>query len=329
MTSQSQLVFTGLDGANPLAFMAALGVLRVLDHRARLLDKPSPQLSWVDDGCWRPVLHGAASLDALIGEILEDKATWSDDPAFLLGYDDSGENIVDPRSSKGKLTRDLKPKPSAMRSFHEALASRASLQSFPAECLLLRRTLDTAAAYGSELAQDNNGNTKPTAFHFTAGQQQFLKAISELQQGVTAADLHEALIGPWLKESTLPNMSWDATNARFYALRATNPSGDKKTTVAGADWLAYIGLGLLPSFPQGGRLVTTGIRGGWKDSKFAWPVWDRPATRRVVSSVLRTVELASLSTVARRARGITVVFTSSISRSDQGGYGAFAPAEVG
>jgi hypothetical protein len=218
-----------------------------------------------------------------------------------------------------------------MRSFLEDLASRAANghdKQSTARQLLLRRTLDTAAAYGSELVQDNNGNTKPTGFHFTAEQQQFMKAASDLQAGVARPDLHEALVGPWLRESTLPNMSWDATNARFYALRATNPSDDKKTTVAGADWLAFIGLGMFPSFPNGTRLTTTGMKGGWKDGRFTWGVWMRPATWRVASSVVRICGLAGLPPAARAARGIAAVFTAAISRSDPGGYGTFAPADV-
>lgn len=322
----SKVTLSGLDGANPLGYLAALGVLRVLDHRARLLGRSLPSLAWTDAGCWRPVVHGAPTVDAIIGELMEDKASWEHDPAFLLAYDNDG-NLHDPRSYDGVLTRDLKPKPAAMRAFLDGLAERVSRCS-PGERTELRRTLDTAACYGSEMVQDNNGNTKPTALHFTAGQQQFLKAVSELQAGATVADFQEALVGPWLRESTLPNMSWDSTNARLYALRASNPSGDKKTTVAGADWLAYIGLGVLPSFPYRTRLVTTGFKGGWKDSTFTWAVWDKPATARVASSIGRTMELASLSHHARRARGIGAVFSARISRSDQGGYGTFAPAEV-
>lgn len=323
--SDTTVVLTGLDGANPLAFLAAIGVLRVLDHRARQHDRPPPRLSWLNEGCWRPAIHGAPNIDAIIGALLEDKDTWKDDPAFLLAYDESGENLIDPRAAKAKITRDLKPKPAAMRAFLEDLASRSGLGQSLNHRLELRRALDTAAAYGSELVQDNNGNTKPSAFHFTAGQQQFMKAVSELQAGVTAADLSEALVGPWRRESTLPNMSWDATNARLYALRATNPSGDKKTTVAGADWLAFVGLGALPSFPSGSRLLTTGIKGGWKDSVFSWVVWTRPATYRVVGSLLRSI---ALTPAARDARGIGESFSAAITRSDQGGYGTFSPAEV-
>jgi hypothetical protein len=325
MMSEPRVTLTGLDGANPLAFLAALGTLRVLAHRARQHSRPPPRLSWSDEGCWRPVIHGPPSIDAIVGELLEDRDTWADDAAFLLAYDETGEQLVDPRKEKGKFTRDLKPKPAAMRAFVEDLAKLAAMESVAGEVLRARRSLDTAAVFGSEIVQDNNGNTKPTAFHFTAGQQQFMKAIAELQAGVGAADFEEALAGPWRRESTLPNMSWDATNARLYALRSTNPSGDKKTTVAGADWLAFVGLGMLPSFPCGKRLLTTGVKGGWKDSTFTWPVWRQRATSRVVGSLLRTVEETPAS---RQARGLTSVFSARISRSDQGGYGTFAPADV-
>lgn len=326
--SDSTVTLTGLDGANPLAFLAALGVLRTLDHRASLQQRPPPRLSWIDEGCWRPVLHGPPTLDAIIGEILEDKSTWADDPAFLLAYDETGERLVDPRIDGTKITRDLKPKPSAMREFLESLAARASSKTPTEEVLPLHRALETAAAYGSELIQDNNGNTKPTAFHFTAGQQQFMKAVAELQAGVESADLKEALAGPWMRGSTLPNMSWDATNARLYALRATNPSGEKKTSIAGADWLAFIGLAALPAFPIRDRLQTTGVKGGWKDSVFTWPTWDGRITWRVARCLCRTRKVADLPAEQRKARGIVGVFSSSISRSDQGGYGSFAPARV-
>ena len=326
--ADSRITLSGLDGANPLAFLAALGVLRALDYRARLHHRAAPRLAWTDEGCWRPVIHGYPSMDAIVGELLEDKATWQDDPAFLLAYDETGETLLDPRTASGKLSRDLKPKPVALRKFLDDLCARVVSRKNFTEHVELRRSLDTAAAYGSELVQDNNGNTKPTGFHFTAGQQQFLKAVSELQAGVDGSDLLEALGGPWLRESTLPNMSWDATNARLYALRARNPSGDRKTSVAGADWLAFIGLGAMASFPQGDRLETTGIKGGWKDSTFTWAVWACPVNWRVAVTICRTRNVERMTMGERHSRRISAVFSSEISRSEQGGYGSFSPAEV-
>jgi hypothetical protein len=284
-------------------------------------------LSWADQGCWRPVVHGVPSLDAIVGEVLEDKATWRTDPAFLLAYDDTGEGPVD-LDATGTIIRDLKPKPRAMRTFLENLARQPSGVRTPEAMVIQRRSLDTAAAFGCELIQDNNGNTKPTAFHFSAGQQQFMKAVAELQDRTTAADFVEALAGPWRRERTLPNMGWDATDSRLYALRATNPSGEKKTSIPGADWLAFVGLGAFPSFPVGGKLATTGVKGGWKDSVFTWPIWTRPALYSGTCGLLRTLDLRHLSVAARRARSVGAVFTARIGRSDQGGYGTFSPAAV-
>ena len=58
MTEQEQynggLMLTGLDGANPLAFLAALGTLRGL---TLAWPKRRVYLSWVPQDAWRPCLH--------------------------------------------------------------------------------------------------------------------------------------------------------------------------------------------------------------------------------------------------------------------------------
>jgi hypothetical protein len=321
------LRLTGLDGSNPLAFLAAVGLLRVLDHRAGLGRSPRPRLSWIEEGYWCPVLHGEVDVEAVIRAVLEDKETWSDDPALLLAYNEAGEALVDPRVHR-HATRDLKPKPAAMRRFLEAIAARAEQPLDPNARLAAGRTMSMAAAYGSELVQDNNGNTKPTAFHFTAGQQRFLDAVARLREGVADEHVREALLGPWTGASHLPSMSWDATVARLYALRAGDPSKERRGSVPGADWLAYIGLGFTIATPVRGQLRTTGIAGGWKNSVFTWPLWTRPASMPVVRSLLATADLDTLDSQARNSRGIGVVFQSGIVRSDQGGYGGFTPARV-
>jgi len=61
MTQRHGLILTGLDGSNPLAFLAALGSLRMLtlalpDHEVRM--------SWVQHvGAWRPKMDTSRSLD--------------------------------------------------------------------------------------------------------------------------------------------------------------------------------------------------------------------------------------------------------------------------
>ncbi len=296
----TELVLTGLDGANPLGFLAALGVLEVLHDREQ-----EARLFWRDAGGWRPVLVSVdGSLDDLVQWIDEDRQACTSEAALDLEYD-------------GK--RDLKPEPSEYRKYLERLVAACG----PRE----RRGVDWACSFASDVIKDNNGNTKPTALHFTAGQQQFLKMVLELAEGVTPDDVREALVGPWQYARPLPVMGWDATASRDYALRASNPSTDKKLGVPGADWLALRGLAFLPAFPVRRRIVTTGCIGGWKSGRFRWGLWTVPLPRPVVRTVVQQ-DLASMSLPERSARGIGAVFSCGIKRSDQGGYGSFEPASV-
>jgi hypothetical protein len=151
--------------------------------------------------------------------------------------------------------------------------------------------------------------------------------VGELVGKVTKDDLRETLQGPWRYERSLPVLGWDATSSRDYALRASDPSTDKKRGVPGADWLAVRGLTFFPAVPQGNRVMTTGCSGGWKDGTFRWPLWTVSLPASVIRSVL-CQKVEDMTKHERRARGIGGVFSSGIKRSDQGGYGSFEPASV-
>lgn len=309
----SSLTLTGLDAQNPLAFLAALGLLRVLDSHASQAQVPAPRLSFIDEGQITPRLSTPLALDEVIAIVLGDAAQQADNVALQLAYDDKGA-LVSPGASGA--TRDLKPSPAGARD----LLARAATAGPRASRL--------AAAFFSELVQDNKGNSKPTAFHFTAGQQAFLEMTERLRRGITADDVREALVGPWRNTSTLPSLTWDASVTRLYALRAGNPSLEKRGSVPAANWLGVLALEFFPVVVTGGaRLTTTGVVGGWKDSVFRWPVWEPALTAPTVAGLLRTP--ASRWTPSERtAMGITGVFASKIARTDQGGYGSFSPAEV-
>jgi hypothetical protein len=294
------VILTGLDGVNPLAFMAALGVLAATTDMM-----PVSRLAWRRQGEWRPILTSdLADFDALIDCLDADRRDCIADPALAFEYD-------------GK--RDLKPPPCLFRELLVQLSDCAS----PAK----RRSVAWAAAFATDVAVDNNGNTKPTALHFTAGQQPFLQMVVELVNDVTKDDLREALEGPWMYQRPLPVMGWDATSTRDYALRARNPSTDKKLGVPGADWLAVRGLLFFPTVPQGNRVMTTGCLGGWKNGRFRWPLWTVPLPASVVGSVLGQ-DVEAMVKAERDARHIGAVFSSGIRRNDQGGYGSFEPASV-
>ncbi|AGP33429.1 type I-G CRISPR-associated protein, Cas3-extension family [Sorangium cellulosum] len=312
----TELLLTGLDGKNPLAFLAALGVLNALADRTKD-GTPEPRLVWRAGGTYQPAIMGGPDRGALLDVLVQDLASFRGEPAIeWLHYRKDGD---------GAEAHDLKPPPGFFVDYLSRLLGDCPSRGVSDE---LRRSLAFAAAFATDVAVDNNGNTKPTALHFTAGQQEFLTMVSELIQGVRVEDLEEALFGPWRYERPLPVLQWDNTSARDYALRASDPSKDKKLGVPGADWLAFRGLPFIRVAPVGDRIVTTGCSGEWKTGTFRWPIWTVPLSRPVIGSVLTSSEVFEVDPGVLRARGIAIVFESAIRRSDQGGYGSFAPARM-
>jgi len=308
----SEHVLTGLDGQNPLGFFAALGLLRVLDDDAFRRDVSRPRLRFATAGEPVPTVSADLAMDAIVAVVLDDARQQGENHALQLAYTTGGEPIV---AGDPSAVRDLKPPPPLAKGLLEACATRT-----PRESALV-------AGWFSELVADNNGNTKPTALHFTAGQQSFLAMVEDLRQGITSNDVREALLGPWLNTSRLPSLSWDSSVARNYALRASNPSKEKRGSVPAANWLGVIAMEFFPVAPQRGKLATTAVKGGWKDSVFTWPLWDRPLTASAAAALLR-IDLRRMRSAEWAALGVTRVYEAAIQRSEQGGYGSFSPAAV-
>lgn len=314
------LHLTGLDGSNPLGFLAAVGLLRVLDD-ATPAALPRPTLVWADSGQWLPWLQVVQTQEQVLDIVVQHARASLAEAATCFSYDAEGR-----ASLRGDgLVRDLKPLPEGLRALQDAAAVQA-IQDPPSA--VRRRSVDWMAAFGSECVTDNNGRVKPGALHFTAGQQAFLTMVREQAEGLDTAMVAEALFGPWVGTSRLPSLSWNAAAARGYAYRATDPSKEKRSSVPSADVLAFAAWTLLPSVSDGRRLRTARCAGGWKDGTFSWPVWTVPCTAQTVASLMVRRDIDELTAAERRALGVGLIFRSSVTRSDQGGYGSFAPAAV-
>jgi hypothetical protein len=303
----TELSLTALDGKNPLAFFAALGVLNAVADAGKA-HSAEPRLVWRSRGAFVPSLIDGPDSTALLDVLVQDAARFANEPALNLRYQKGGS---------GAEVRDLKPPPAKFVEYLHSLKETGS-----------RLSLDFAAAFATDVATDNNDNAKPTALHFTAGQQEFLGMVVQLRDQVLPEDIEEAVFGPWKYAKASPVLQWDNTVARDYALRAGDPSKEKKLGVPGADWLAFRGLTFLRVAPVGSRIVTTGCSGGWKTGTFRWPLWSVPLTRNVIAALLTSPETAEADPHTLETRGVSVVFEASIRRSDQGGYGSFAPARV-
>jgi hypothetical protein len=293
-----------LDGSNPLGFLAALGLLRVATNAS-----PSTRLGFAADGSFSAFIDGLEKSSELVALVAADAARAADSPSWRLTYAKAEKRGT-------KEVADLKAPPE-------------EFQKFLVRCLECWTRGDGeavayAATFGTDVAVDRNGNTKPTAFHFTAARQEFLGTVETIR-----ASLNEE----WIEASLLSghgerpgsNLRWDPSAERNRALMASNPEEDDTRVDAPLEWLAFRGLPLLPSFPRGARIITTAVLGRGDNMTFTWPLWSPPASLQTVRSALQLDWTGNAREHA--VRGVFAVCRSSIRRSSQG-FGNFGPAVV-
>lgn len=310
---------TGLDGTNPLGFLAALGTIAALERMGC-----DARMGWTDGLVPHPVVTGVDDGDALITALDEDRVTWAGSVALT--------------GPKSEPLDDAKPPPGVDAAWATEVVATLTRR---------RADADLYAALVAEGAVDGNGNGKPTHLHFTAGQQRFLAMARELGEHVDRERFHEAVFGPWRMDGALPSLSWDIRGGRPYALQASDPSKVKRQGVPGADWLALLGLASIPvravssTYDGSISLETTGCDRSWKQSEFRWPLWDAPLRTKVIRSVVADPALVGdrkERAAARgrglsdadylRGRGVRRVLAAPIRRTYQGGYGSFGGADT-
>lgn len=281
-----------LDAADPMGFMAALGVLRTVsrvDAKARL--------HWKRAGSYVAIL--TTSIQSIIDVLWEDvERSREADPAVDFALD------------ADRKEQDLKPPPAEFRKLMRSLATDAEAAGF-------------IAAYATGVAVDGTGQTKPTSFHFTASQQRFMDVVIDLRSGLTREDLDEALNGPWVGRQDAKDLRWRAGSERLRAFLSFDPSKTKAASVAGATWLAFRALPLFPVVPRGTRAVTTGFTGRGRSEQFTWPVWSIPLCVEEARTVIGLSGLDEMSARERARRGVAAVLRSDVQRSAQG-YGNFS-----
>lgn len=302
----SRIVLSGLNGANPLGFLAALGLLRILSRQSN-----AARLGFLSDGSFSPFVEGA-DVD-LAASIAEDASRAAGRQAWSLEYQKKeqrkGKEVI-------KVVADLKAPPEVFTRFLSACVSDWSRGEGEGAAY--------GAAFGTNVAVDGNGNTKPTAFHFTAANQRFLETVELIRASVTTEWANRSIFEG---HAAVPgsNLRWDPSAERNWALMANNPNDSGTSVDAPAEWLAFRSLPLFPCCPRGSRIMTTGVSGRGDGMKFAWPLWSVPVSISTARSVLQMA--LNGSSRDRSMRGIFAVCTSAIRRTNQG-FGNFGPASV-
>ncbi len=264
------LILSGLDGSNPLAFLAALGTFRTLT-----LGSPDEQvrLSWTKHtGAYRPVLHASQILreDDAVDLLDRRLKAMNGHIAFSLG-DNLGVSPDEYRCYAQKCVDAAQPQHS------DGIAA------------------DFASSFACDALTNEQGLVQDTALRTMsgAGHQHFLRSMRQIISQTTAEHIRRALFAPWTYDDPVANQTlrWDPADDSRYALQWRDPSGDpsrrQRGGMLGANRLAIEGLPLMTCAPVGGRLGTTGFVGrGRRDTFWTWPIWSCPVSLDVCRSVV-------------------------------------------
>lgn len=263
-----EVLLSGIDGSNPLGFLAAIGTLRTVS-----LAEPESdwRMKWLPhEGAWAPALlaNPPASADGLVG-LLCTALRRESTPEF-------------------DFSKNLKIKPEEFRAQVESARDQAQIED--------RHYADFIAAFGCETLPTKDGSIQDTALRTMsgAGHQHFLGTMKDLVRKTDKGHLRGALFETWHHADPKFGLRWDPEEDRRYALRWKNPSdGGGARTVRGANRLAVEALPLLPTAPGERELRTTGFSMQSKRVLFTWPIWEAAVGIDVVRSLLALRELQS------------------------------------
>jgi len=264
------LALPGLDGSNPLAFLAALGILVVCDRLSRMTDHPDwlggpVKLSWGNGNSHHaPVLHivGSPPTPSDFANILAERMAKSVDmhpAAWVVAM------LTDEDRSLAELIRE--------------------------RCVGLsaddRPYLDWIVALACETAPDAASQLQTVRKDYLIGN------LRSVMQRTSADHLLRSLFHTWDYADALDNQSlhWEPSEDRRHAYQWHMPSGDptrkKRGGMLGANRLALEAWPLFPSFAAGDRVNTRGFKGNRAyDTFLTWPLWKNPLGIDTLASLL-------------------------------------------
>ncbi len=292
----SPLVLSGIDGGNPLGFLAALGTAILASSFCR-----DTRFYWcLERGVWRPALQGCGT----------------DQTQFI-------EKLLGTMKAASMRPFEIDNKLPFPDEVFETNLKEAQRTAGPAN----RRTADFLAAFGSE-ANPEKGVFQDSRFRMVrsgdaAGQglPAYARAIREATDN---AALERTLFMPWDYQDDGFSLRWDPIDDQRYALRWRDPSKsnlkDGPGTMIGANSLAIEALQWYPTMFQGNRLVTTGFHRNSSDEVwFTWPIWACPISVDAVRSVLALSDLHSTQPPRSQLvkRGIVEVYRSQRIQQNQ------------
>ncbi len=325
MTSDG-LVVAGIDGSTPLGFLAALGLLQVL-HDTRDPAADVPRLSWQQLDAWRPVVHGAVSLDSIVQAVMDDCARWRKGP--LLSFRYVKQEKQGPRSVGG-LRAPLSVVRAWLRVQREA-EDEASLAYAAAlfcdgvtEVNKKPATVEEHQQLGIQIDDDVSIDltVERNFFDLTARNAQFLEQVELIRAYLNSELVFDALTSGNADYDAPRTLDWDPSSDTPGAIY----TGFRRGFLPAHEWLGFRALRLFPLASRGSKVRMTACTGRRLSGDFIWPLWNRPATWNAVRSLIAYPNLASLKVDERQAFGIAELLQSELTKKADGYTGTFAPA---
>lgn len=295
------LELPGLREDNPRDFLAALGLLRLIDL---LWPNSQAKLSWNEENGF-PAIHTPIALaedwgNQLLSQ-LKNLTEHDESPCF------HGDVIK-------TETRQLRGAVEKARQFTQSLHPFALLPQWLYAC------------YAGQLPDENDGKAEPTAFSFANGQggKNLLRDVKELIQSIDAINFEKSLLGV-VDPIAAKSMRWNPKEYRPAAYRAHNPGtklkGDETLDFPAFNILAFFGLTFYPSVPTAKNSKTLGFSGKRGPEAFYWPIWETP----LEADSLLTLLCLPVETFCREM-GVSHVWSSRRFSADKSLY--FAPASI-
>jgi CRISPR-associated endonuclease/helicase Cas3 len=285
----SRIELIGIDGSNPLGYLAALGCIRTLTNK---VTDYHWKMQWENMlGGWRPVItsHGNTPVDQerflvlLQGALL---ALPEEHPALRLSENDGGLRVAARFDQVSKN------------------ASRTE-----------RDDADWLTCNGSDLLSEEAISQLQTSrrdYHSIN--------IRGLLKETSGEHLKRSLFQPWDYADGLAGVSLhlEPREDRRHAYQWHQPSGDPTRGVSGgmigANRLALEAWPLFQSLPDGEKLSTVGFHGTRvSDTKLRWCLWDGACDLATIQSLLNMsfIHEKTYPSDSLRAMGIPILFNCS------------------
>ena len=261
----------GLDGTNPLAFLAAVGTLVATDALSRSENNPAwlagpVALSWGTTASpYTPVLH--------LSEVPPSPTAFTDLLAERLA------RSPDDHPAKWVVNILMNENRGVVEQIRELRRGYSPSN---------RPYLDWVTALTCESVEDGASQLQTVRRDYLMGN------LRSIMQRTTAKHLNRSLFVAWDYADALDNQSlhWEPSEDRRHAYQWHMPSGDptrkKRGGMLGANRMALESWPLFPSFPDKKmRVATRGFEGNRAaDTFWTWPMWRQPLTRDAAVSML-------------------------------------------